>query len=68
MALVLCTGTNILMETRKLILEQAGHTVINACNERQSWRHVRLLDIPPEMPFPASALQWLSHSRRLSLA
>ena len=35
MALVLCTGVDpILMETRKLILQQAGHTVITASGER----------------------------------
>lgn len=34
MALVLCTGIDVpLMETRKLILEQAGHTVVTATSE-----------------------------------
>ena len=34
-ALVLCTGVDpVLMETRKLILQQAGHTVITATGER----------------------------------
>ncbi|MGC2695294.1 MAG: hypothetical protein WA738_05830 [Candidatus Angelobacter sp.] len=35
-SLVLCTGVNpVLMETRKLILQRAGHTVITAINERE---------------------------------
>jgi DNA-binding response OmpR family regulator len=35
MALVLCTGVNPqLMKTRKLLLEQAGHKVITASDER----------------------------------
>jgi len=34
-ALVLCTGVEpVLMATRKLVLEQAGHTVITATGER----------------------------------
>jgi CheY-like chemotaxis protein len=34
MAVVLCVGTDeLLMETRRLILEQAGHTVVPATNE-----------------------------------
>lgn len=34
MALVLCTGSHpLLVETRKLILEEAGHTVIGVTNE-----------------------------------
>ena len=34
MALVLCTGVDpILMRTRQLILEQAGHTVVTASDE-----------------------------------
>lgn len=36
MALILCTGTDhALMETRKLILEQAGHKVVTASDEQQ---------------------------------
>jgi hypothetical protein len=36
MALVLCTGiSSTLMETRRLILQQAGHTVITALGEQQ---------------------------------
>ena len=36
MALVLCTGSDpAVMATRKLILEQAGHTVVLASNDRQ---------------------------------
>lgn len=36
MALVLCTGTDpVLLQTRKLILEQAGHTVVPTMNERE---------------------------------
>jgi hypothetical protein len=36
MALVLCTGVNpVLMKTRQLILEDAGHTVIPASDERE---------------------------------
>ena len=36
MSLVLCTGVDpVLMETRKLILERAGHTVITAMGERE---------------------------------
>src|SRR5256885_456189 len=35
MALVLCTGVDpVLLETRKLILERAGHTVVMAANMR----------------------------------
>ncbi len=35
MALVLCTGTEpALMESRALLLEQAGHTVVKALDER----------------------------------
>jgi len=35
MALVLCTGTNpVLIQTRKLILERAGHSVVS-CNDEQ---------------------------------
>jgi len=35
MALVLCTGSDpVLMETRRLILEKAGHTVVAALDER----------------------------------
>ena len=35
MALVLCTGVNpTLRETRRLILEQAGHTVVSIADER----------------------------------
>ena len=35
-ALVLCTGVDpILLETRKLILEQAGHTVISARSQQE---------------------------------
>jgi hypothetical protein len=35
MALVLCTGVDpVLMHTRQLILEKAGHTVIGALDER----------------------------------
>lgn len=34
MAVVLCTGTDpVLLETRKLILEEAGHIVVTAANE-----------------------------------
>jgi CheY-like chemotaxis protein len=34
MALVLCTGVNpVLNETRRLLLERAGHTVVTAMNE-----------------------------------
>src|SRR4051812_18923989 len=34
MALVLCTGVNpVLMKTRQLILENAGHTVVPAADE-----------------------------------
>jgi CheY-like chemotaxis protein len=34
MALVLCTGVDtVLLETRKLILEQAGHTVVSVSDE-----------------------------------
>jgi hypothetical protein len=33
-ALVLCTGVNkVLLETRKLILERAGHTVVSVIDE-----------------------------------
>jgi hypothetical protein len=36
MALVLCTGNDsALMETRKLILEKAGHTVITAMHDKE---------------------------------
>lgn len=36
MAIVLCTGSNpVLTKTRQLILEQAGHTVVPALNERE---------------------------------
>ena len=36
MALVLCTGIDpVLMQTRKLILEKAGHTVFSTTNERE---------------------------------
>lgn len=36
MALVLCTGTDAaLLQTRKLILERAGHTVISVMDERE---------------------------------
>ena len=36
LALVLCTGVDaILMETRRLILERAGHAVVSAMNERE---------------------------------
>lgn len=36
MALVLCTGSDpAVMTTRRLILEQAGHTVVLASNDRQ---------------------------------
>jgi len=36
MALVLCTGVNpVLMRTRQLILENAGHTVVPAFDERE---------------------------------
>lgn len=36
MALVLCTGVDpVLMKTRQLILEAAGHTVIPAVDERE---------------------------------
>lgn len=36
MALVLCTGSEAaVMTTRKLILEQAGHTVVMASDDRQ---------------------------------
>jgi CheY-like chemotaxis protein len=36
MALVLCTGVNpVLMKTRQLILENAGHTVVPAADERE---------------------------------
>jgi hypothetical protein len=36
MALVLCTGVDrVLLEKRKLSLEQAGHTVISATNQPQ---------------------------------
>lgn len=36
MALVLCTGADpVLLETRKLILELAGHTVISATNQNE---------------------------------
>jgi len=36
MALVLCTGVDpVLMETRKLILERAGHTIITVRGERE---------------------------------
>ncbi|HET9181581.1 MAG TPA: hypothetical protein VFP59_05575 [Candidatus Angelobacter sp.] len=36
MALVLCTGSDaVVMKTRQLLLEQAGHTVVLASNERQ---------------------------------
>jgi CheY-like chemotaxis protein len=36
MALVLCTGVDpVLMKTRQLILENAGHTVVPASNERE---------------------------------
>jgi len=35
-ALVLCTGTDAaLLQTRKLILERAGHTVISVMDERE---------------------------------
>ena len=35
MALVLCTGSDpVLMETRRLILEKAGHTVVAVSDER----------------------------------
>jgi hypothetical protein len=35
MALVLCTGVDpVLLETRRLILDQAGHTVVTAMNLR----------------------------------
>ena len=37
MAVVLCTGVDpLLLETRKLILEQAGHTVFEATNAREA--------------------------------
>jgi CheY-like chemotaxis protein len=36
MALVLCTGVDpVLLKTRQLILENAGHTVVPASNERE---------------------------------
>jgi CheY-like chemotaxis protein len=36
MALVLCTGVNpVLMKTRQLILENAGHIVLSATDERE---------------------------------
>lgn len=36
MALVLCTGVDpVLLQTRKLILEQAGHTVITTKNQQE---------------------------------
>lgn len=36
MALILCTGTDpVLLETRKLILEQAGHTVLATMGQRE---------------------------------
>jgi hypothetical protein len=36
MARVLCTGVNpVLMKTRQLILESAGHTVVPASDERE---------------------------------
>jgi len=36
MALVLCTGVDpVLMKTRQLILENAGHTVVPASDERE---------------------------------
>ncbi|MBZ5489458.1 MAG: hypothetical protein LAO76_00830 [Acidobacteriia bacterium] len=36
MALVLCTGPDpVLLETRRLILQQAGHTVVSALNIEQ---------------------------------
>jgi DNA-binding NarL/FixJ family response regulator len=36
-AVVLCTGVDpLLLETRKLILEQAGHIVIEATNSREA--------------------------------
>jgi CheY-like chemotaxis protein len=36
MALVLCTGSDpVVMKTRQLLLEQAGHTVIVASNDSQ---------------------------------
>ena len=35
MALVLCTGIDVaLLQTRRLILERAGHTVVTVTNER----------------------------------
>ena len=37
MALVLCTGVDpVLMRTRQLILENAGHTVVPASDERET--------------------------------
>ena len=37
MAVVLCTGVDpLLLETRKLILEQAGHTLLEATNTREA--------------------------------
>lgn len=37
MAVVLCTGVDpLLLETRKLILQQAGHVVIEATNSREA--------------------------------
>jgi DNA-binding NtrC family response regulator len=36
MVLVLCTGVDpVVMKTRQLILEKAGHTVVPAMNERE---------------------------------
>jgi CheY-like chemotaxis protein len=36
MALVLCTGKNpVLIQTRKLILERAGHSVVSCTDEQQ---------------------------------
>jgi len=36
MALVLCTGVDpVLMKTRQLILEKAGHTVVPTFDERE---------------------------------
>jgi hypothetical protein len=36
MALVLCTGSDpTLLETRRMILERAGHIVVHAMNERE---------------------------------
>ena len=65
MALVLCTGVNqTLLETRRLILERAGHTVVSVVDEK------KLAAACQENAFDVAVIgQGVSHDikRRISL-